>query len=138
SSRRRHTRFSRDWSSDVCSSDLIRPRKERARFHGRKAGVFSTANDSSVSEAVLHLGGAIQPYATRGTSGHRGERFVRGGRPPPPPDTQRGEPAHPRSGSKRRTSARPAHDAGGDHRRRSATPPPRPADADAHRRSGYG
>src|SRR5690606_13248637 len=25
SSRRRHTRFSRDWSSDVCSSDLIRP-----------------------------------------------------------------------------------------------------------------
>src|SRR5690606_38740469 len=24
SSRRRHTRFSRDWSSDVCSSDLIR------------------------------------------------------------------------------------------------------------------
>src|SRR5690606_40063972 len=23
SSRRRHTRFSRDWSSDVCSSDLI-------------------------------------------------------------------------------------------------------------------
>src|SRR5690606_40094514 len=25
SSRRRHTRFSRDWSSDVCSSDLIMP-----------------------------------------------------------------------------------------------------------------
>src|SRR5690606_40787398 len=25
SSRRRHTRFSRDWSSDVCSSDLPRP-----------------------------------------------------------------------------------------------------------------
>src|SRR5690606_27685569 len=24
SSRRRHTRFSRDWSSDVCSSDLVR------------------------------------------------------------------------------------------------------------------
>src|SRR5690606_40623030 len=23
-SRRRHTRFSRDWSSDVCSSDLVR------------------------------------------------------------------------------------------------------------------
>src|SRR5690606_39978310 len=23
-SRRRHTRFSRDWSSDVCSSDLLR------------------------------------------------------------------------------------------------------------------
>src|SRR5690606_41157864 len=25
SSRRRHTRFSRDWSSDVCSSDLFYP-----------------------------------------------------------------------------------------------------------------
>src|SRR5690606_39970639 len=25
SSRRRHTRFSRDWSSDVCSSDLVTP-----------------------------------------------------------------------------------------------------------------
>src|SRR5690606_20067854 len=28
SSRRRHTRFSRDWSSDVCSSDLARPHRE--------------------------------------------------------------------------------------------------------------
>src|SRR5690606_39800437 len=28
SSRRRHTRFSRDWSSDVCSSDLMDPRVE--------------------------------------------------------------------------------------------------------------
>src|SRR5690606_41202677 len=27
SSRRRHTRFSRDWSSDVCSSDLFFPRQ---------------------------------------------------------------------------------------------------------------
>src|SRR5207302_6637088 len=26
SSRRRHTRFSRDWSSDVCSSDLVTSR----------------------------------------------------------------------------------------------------------------
>src|SRR5690606_40131884 len=29
SSRRRHTRFSRDWSSDVCSSDLKRPTQYR-------------------------------------------------------------------------------------------------------------
>src|SRR5690606_41008122 len=28
SSRRRHTRFSRDWSSDVCSSDLLPRAKE--------------------------------------------------------------------------------------------------------------
>src|SRR5690606_40406093 len=30
SSRRRHTRFSRDWSSDVCSSDLNIPRRQHA------------------------------------------------------------------------------------------------------------
>src|SRR2546429_6039435 len=31
SSRRRHTRCSRDWSSDVCSSDLQQKRYERAK-----------------------------------------------------------------------------------------------------------
>src|SRR5690606_21278870 len=31
SSRRRHTRFSRDWSSDVCSSDLLASLSERQR-----------------------------------------------------------------------------------------------------------
>src|SRR5690606_40105480 len=30
SSRRRHTRFSRDWSSDVCSSDLHPPKELKA------------------------------------------------------------------------------------------------------------
>src|SRR5690606_40952858 len=30
-SRRRHTRFSRDWSSDVCSSDLVLSERVRAR-----------------------------------------------------------------------------------------------------------
>src|SRR5436309_11454769 len=46
SSRRRHTRFSRDWSSDVCSSDLAtrrgtqlgpRRRDERGRKDRRQA-----------------------------------------------------------------------------------------------------
>src|SRR5690606_40021593 len=32
SSRRRHTRFSRDWSSDVCSSDLLRRPSGSARI----------------------------------------------------------------------------------------------------------
>src|SRR6266511_2615541 len=35
-SRRRHTSFSRDWSSDVCSSDLGSPRK-------RQIGVLARA-----------------------------------------------------------------------------------------------
>src|SRR5205809_3622738 len=33
SSRRRHTRCSRDWSSDVCSSDLARRPAAPARLH---------------------------------------------------------------------------------------------------------
>src|SRR5690606_39969004 len=36
SSRRRHTRFSRDWSSDVCSSDL--QLKHAARILQRRVG----------------------------------------------------------------------------------------------------
>src|SRR5690606_41202571 len=35
SSRRRHTRFSRDWSSDVCSSDLKRLLKQYANSSGK-------------------------------------------------------------------------------------------------------
>src|SRR5690606_1974595 len=35
SSRRRHTRFSRDWSSDVCSSDLIEDSGEPFVIQGR-------------------------------------------------------------------------------------------------------
>src|SRR5690606_40798549 len=34
SSRRRHTRFSRDWSSDVCSSDLYADDFEEAAAYG--------------------------------------------------------------------------------------------------------
>src|SRR5207302_6322680 len=34
SSRRRHTRFSRDWSSDVCSSDLL----NRGHFYLKRGG----------------------------------------------------------------------------------------------------
>src|SRR5207247_4253890 len=33
SSRKRHTKSSRDWSSDVCSSDLLNEQLERNRMH---------------------------------------------------------------------------------------------------------
>src|SRR5690606_40212817 len=39
SSRRRHTRFSRDWSSDVCSSDLPPPSPRRSRLLLGRAGL---------------------------------------------------------------------------------------------------
>src|SRR5690606_40517403 len=38
SSRRRHTSFSRDWSSDVCSSDLPTPSRSPAHRRGRGRG----------------------------------------------------------------------------------------------------
>src|SRR5205085_7857447 len=38
SSRRRHTRFDCDWSSDVCSSDLAHSVSERDQQHGMSTG----------------------------------------------------------------------------------------------------
>src|SRR4030066_1050314 len=40
SSRRRHTRFKCDWSSDVCSSDLGRPIAEMKREQGEGSALF--------------------------------------------------------------------------------------------------
>src|SRR3712207_581403 len=57
SSRRRHTRYWRDWSSDVCSSDLhlcLRPR-EYLRGFGRGT-VLSRAGRLLVDEALGVLG----------------------------------------------------------------------------------
>src|SRR5690606_40103720 len=57
SSRRRHTRFSRDWSSDVCSSDLY----------------YSHVNTSSPGQLRCSLhetirGHTAYPYSGSGTS----------------------------------------------------------------------
>src|SRR5690606_23586093 len=56
SSRRRHTRFSRDWSSDVCSSDLAIPDDEdvilrRVQFADGRTRAF--INDQPVSASLL-------------------------------------------------------------------------------------
>src|SRR5690606_40608527 len=59
SSRRRHTRFSRDWSSDVCSSDLT-----YVRFHVRYSVLvgmicLKDRDDGApvlVDDEVTHLG----------------------------------------------------------------------------------
>src|SRR5690606_39309915 len=51
SSRRRHTRFSRDWSSDVCSSDLFLAHILQFQFHRalcRAAGYTGPLNRCSI------------------------------------------------------------------------------------------
>src|SRR5690606_31454055 len=61
SSRRRHTRFSRDWSSDVCSSDLAR---RSAHDHPAGAGLQDVGEDVGCDDAVSVPGAA---YRTGGS-----------------------------------------------------------------------
>src|SRR5690606_40982637 len=53
SSRRRHTRFSRDWSSDVCSSDLNLAEDYEAAY---KASLEGIARDEFGKELYLFAG----------------------------------------------------------------------------------
>ena len=47
SSRRRHTRCSRDWRSDVCSSDLT-VHSKGAAVHGKECDAYRTNSDARV------------------------------------------------------------------------------------------
>src|SRR5690606_41051267 len=68
-SRRRHTRFSRDWSSDVCSSDLdttaelIEPGQCALGHHGRAVlvVVFTVDIDIEHNGTALQQIGAQKP-----------------------------------------------------------------------------
>src|SRR2546430_6815443 len=69
SSRRRHTRFDCDWSSDVCSSDLLRRRISTPLSPtpiGR--GVGKTTNVAALSikpgDVTIAVGGAVQLTVT--------------------------------------------------------------------------
>src|SRR5207302_7041142 len=64
SSRRRHTRFSRDWSSDVCSSDLKKP-VWRLRVGGRNS--TAECGDADVYGALITVSGAEPDFAQRGS-----------------------------------------------------------------------
>src|SRR5215475_156663 len=58
SSRRRHTRFSRDWSSDVCSSDL--PGMQAAHYAPRARIVLADASSlASVAERERGSGHSV-------------------------------------------------------------------------------
>src|SRR5437870_5920969 len=76
SSRRRHTRWPRDWSSDVCSSDLSRqaggafqhPSSVRVLAHDRVAGRYEIAAPSfqiEYSPAMIRLRDAVCPACTK-------------------------------------------------------------------------
>src|SRR2546429_4062989 len=64
SSRRRHTRCSRDWSSDVCSSDLVCLQLDALEANAREFGIqlFDLA---SPEQGIVHVVGpelgATQP-----------------------------------------------------------------------------
>src|SRR5207302_2114293 len=83
SSRRRHTRFSRDWSSDVCSSDLATDRFNKSTlvskaYSGaslrRQAHAFA---DDFVAAVPNHGKGIAQTkIAFKGETGPNSEIFI--------------------------------------------------------------
>src|SRR5690606_40071592 len=67
SSRRRHTRFSRDWSSDVCSSDLLLGRgKQRC-----PSSQLKLSGHLDASQAALRAGGGTKEQIS-GPGGYLG------------------------------------------------------------------
>src|SRR2546430_5513620 len=70
SSRRRHTRFDCDWSSDVCSSDLISPdqleqyRRELVGYCARMLGSIYEAEDA-VQDTMLRAWRALATFEDR-------------------------------------------------------------------------
>src|SRR5256886_10342560 len=82
SSRRRHTRFDCDWSSDVCSSDLNgnKPIAEDALLNPASPyAVTKSAADQYVQMAdrVYHLKGTVlRPINSYGRTGRSEERRV--------------------------------------------------------------
>src|SRR5690606_39674105 len=65
SSRRRHTRFSRDWSSDVCSSDLERLLKNsKLRYHALLEEIICKPERGLTREMLLRLSDGM--FITKG------------------------------------------------------------------------
>src|SRR3712207_1079843 len=60
SSRRRHTRYWRDWSSDVCSSDLIGLQIEVYTVHHGAQLILRSGEDGAVDVVVQH--GCVDSY----------------------------------------------------------------------------
>src|SRR2546428_14187064 len=102
SSRRRHTRSDRDWSSDVCSSDLagavrrplVRPVRERLRGRGQGRRAAAVRRARGRVGVALRAGGAARGGGGGAPGPRGGGRGPRGRRTPPgvPPGAGRGGP----------------------------------------------
>src|SRR2546427_6949105 len=62
SSRRRHTRFDCDWSSDVCSSDLI----PTPTLTGSKAAQYCAISNSFQMEPAMGMMQEFREFAVKG------------------------------------------------------------------------
>src|SRR5690606_1789128 len=67
SSRRRHTRLSRDWSSDVCSSDLIIKVRVLRRWGPARIGYLLGMHPSTVHRVLTRFGLAKLQWLDRAT-----------------------------------------------------------------------
>src|SRR5439155_16864483 len=76
SSRRRHTRWPRDWSSDVCSSDLRAERSRVLELQGRgiQRSTPLCASDWKLKSAICSLCWSTSPVIWRSI---RSPRFAR-------------------------------------------------------------
>src|SRR5256885_13059452 len=54
SSRRRHTRLQGDWSSDVCSSDLVRPSRDHRENRNPKGRGRTNTNRDGIGRSEEH------------------------------------------------------------------------------------
>src|SRR5690606_39539199 len=81
SSGRRHTSFSRDWSSDVCSSDLADVRLGRVTQREERAGqLVGVQHAQHVGLVLGHVDGPVQLAAHPVALGNLGDLCVVPGR----------------------------------------------------------
>src|ERR1035437_6030135 len=87
SSRRRHTRYGRDWSSDVCSSDLLRfsvehsiqphPRFRYTTSEGKLGHDQPQARKAQVCLTDVEIELALAAHTLRGVGIHSGKLGLR-------------------------------------------------------------